>query len=220
MKKSLTLLFVFLLFFSATGLAQQSNIQLEISPNPLQVKVDESTQIKVKAFDENGKEIKGGMASFINLRSEGAVPTSGIEVDSTGLVTGRVPGDYRIVVAWAELDNNLFKTEFLSAKVKYGKIGSVELKNFPEKIYAGSVIPLNLAMKDDQGFAMPESQLGFVTSNKEVAEVDELLNFYAKTPGKTTLGLFPATMQQSPITGLLYIVNSTCTEKWPPVPSL
>lgn len=186
--KLITLLpFVFGIYF--TIYAQQSNIKLEITPDPVEVTVDGQAQIKVKAFDKNGKELSGGITQFLNLRSEGAVPTSGIQVDEKGMVTGRVPGPYRIVVMWADPEKNLFKTEFLDATVKYGEVSSVEIKDFPENVYAGSVIPLNLQLKDAKGFPMPESDLGITTSNKEIAEVDQLLNFYAKSDGKTSLSI-------------------------------
>ncbi len=165
----------------------QSSIKLQISPSPLEVGVNEQVQIIVKTLDENGKEIKGGIFNFLNLRQEGAVPTSGIQVDSSGMVTGRTPGKYRIVVFWADPAQNLFKSEFLEATVKYGEIKEARLKNFPEKVYAGSIVPFKLELSDQSGFAMPLSNLGFSTSDKEIAEVDELQNFYAKKPGKTSL---------------------------------
>ncbi len=191
MKKIIPIFTALMLGLSMILLGQQQspNIKLEISPSPLEVDVEGQAKIKVKAFDENGKEITGGVLNFLNLRDEGAVPTSGIQVDPDGTVTGRVPGPYRIVVMWAHLDKNLFKTEFLKANVKFAEVSSVEIKDFPENVYSGSVIPLNLELKDAKGFPMPESNLGISTSNKEVAEVDQLLNLYAKSPGRSSLSI-------------------------------
>ena len=51
----------------------------------------------------------------------------------------------------------------------------------------GSVIPFEMALSDQSGFPMPVSNLTFSTSNPQIAEVDELQNFYAKKPGVTNL---------------------------------
>jgi hypothetical protein len=149
--------------------------------------VNEAVEIEVKAFNEDGNEITTGSASFLNLRYEGAVPTSGIEVDQTGKITGRVPGSYRIIVNWFDAETNQFATKFLPAKVKHGNPASIEVRKLSGKILTGSVVPFEVAVLDEYGFEMQAGDIEFRSTDPSIADVDDLNNFYAKKAGSVDL---------------------------------
>ena len=80
------------LFLFLNSLEMFAQVSLELEPNPFRVGVEETEPLNVKPVDPSGNAVEGGQLYFLTLRRDASVPTSGIEVDTLGNVTGRSVG--------------------------------------------------------------------------------------------------------------------------------
>jgi hypothetical protein len=172
-------------FSSIQSQTINEDIILKLSPNPLELDINEEIALSVEAIDKDGNILKG-KSNLIPLKFEGLVRTSGIEVTDGNMVVGKIPGQYRLIVMWGDEEGN-FQREYLNTTVNNAPVASIEISNIPDKIYSGSVVPLNYTVKDNLGFPVENAKVKISWQNSKIAEVDVLDNLYAKSNGKTTV---------------------------------
>ncbi len=162
-----------------------AQVGMKIEPDPFQVVVQETKTLNVTLSDAHGNAVEGGRLFFFPLREGGMVPTSGVEVDTLGNVTGMEPGTYNVVIGWT--DQEQFVREFFQVQVLHAPVESVELQNVPQKLYAGSALPLDVQVVDQKGFVLEDARITISSSNKKVATVDELFNLYTHATGSSNI---------------------------------
>lgn len=182
------LVFFFLFYYCGPGLIAQDSFTLEVTPNPVQVKVNEVKQLTVVVKDATGQPVKNGETFFLILRKSGAVPTSGAQVSSeSGKVTGLIPGEYNMLVAWGNREEGQFAKDYVPVEVSHGPVAKIVINNIPEQIFNGSVIPVEAEVSDDLGFPIEADEIKFSVANTDIAEIDDLHNLYTKKVGSTKL---------------------------------
>ena len=148
---------------------------LVIEPNPLTLRVGETKQVQVLGLDEDQQSVEGGSFSIISLRSTGVVPSSGVLTDDSGNMTGMSVGTFNLVVLWSD-ENNTFLRDYLTVHVENWDPASIDIKEVPEEIPVGSVINLDVQVKDEKGVAIEGNQVTFESSKPDVLSVDVYLS--------------------------------------------
>lgn len=192
MKLSFTLLFVII---ASIGFTQDAlkKVELKVDPNPVVVQVGQSVDLQYNVYDENGNELDGGTMVFQRgskpsvLRETGIVASSGAAVDSTGRVQGLIPGTYNSYIIRVGAEGEAFAMSQYFINVTNAPIGSISIKNIPEKLYTGSTLPLEVEVLDTEGFNIDPSQVTVSSTNDKVASVDGLGNLRLHSSGKTTI---------------------------------
>jgi len=162
-------------------------ITLKTDQDPLIVKVAETKKLNIVAVDENGESLDGGTFIYQMLRQEGFVPTSGAQVDSLGNVTGHSPGIYNLIVLRTGPDNREFAKRYVQIQVAHLETAKIELLDFPDQIYSGTRIPLNVKVTDQAGMRISNDRLLINSTNPKTGRVDALNHFYADEPGNGSL---------------------------------
>ena len=171
-------------------IAFQANSQkftLSVSPNPATVVVGEQLKLDVRAVDGDNQVAEGKVANFFNLRESGFVPSSGALGDTTGTVTGKIPGTYRMMLFWVDNDRTGFGRAFVDVTVTNAPIKNISINNLPTHLAEGSVIPLDVEIMDEAGFEILDSKVTVSSSNNDVITTDALNNLYAVKPGKASV---------------------------------
>ncbi len=188
-------LFFCLILFVGTSLlvpaqdpaaTSKSGKRLVIEPNPLVVKVGDTRQVHIKAFNEAGQELQNGKFSFITLRSSGVVPSSGALADTLGNISGMSVGTYNLAVFWLNPDGAFFR-DYLQVKVENWAPAKISIKDLPPKAMEGSVISLDFEVLDEKGVAIVAAAPKVISSNSQVATVDAFHQLRLLKPGKTRI---------------------------------
>jgi hypothetical protein len=183
--KQISTLLITSLILTSTSLAQ--SITLETDQDPLVLKVGETKKLNIVAVDEQGNIVDNGNFEYQLLRQGGFVPTSGARIDSLGNVSGQTPGSYNLIAIWIGPDYQSFARRYVNIQVGYLQTSKIEIIDFPENIYSGTSIPLEIKVMDESGSIIKQPKITIESSDPTVARVDGLTNFYAETPGMGNL---------------------------------
>ena len=189
MHKLYTLILTFLAF-NVSAFAQHAgdaNSKLIVEPNPLVLKVGTTEKVLVKAIDEEGAEVPGGKFNFFALRSTGVVPSSGVLSDTLGNITGMHVGTYNLALGWYSVEAGVYHTDYLKVIVENWEVGGIQIKEMPEKIIQGSVIPLQITVDDAKGVEIADAKPQVTSSNPKIAAVDAFYQVRALQPGKVKI---------------------------------
>lgn len=189
--------YVFLIFFIVTITCypslSQGNLNIVVEPNPLEVITGESAMPEVKVFISENEEIDNYSIQWqvletpTVLRESGLVPSSGAKVDTTGLITGMIPGEYTVpVIVSGEAG---FGFTYLQVIVSNSDISEIKVFELPEIMYSSTVVPLKFAIKDTNGFEIPSSLAEFSSDNEDVAFVDEFGNLFLNSEGTAEISI-------------------------------
>jgi hypothetical protein len=166
--------------------AMQKATDLVISPNPLTVRINETKAVDMMVIDQNGAQIQQGKFSINTLRKSGAVPSSGVLVDSSHNVKGMQIGTYSLVVIWTGLDNQ-FQLKYLTVHVKNWEPASIQIDNVPEQITQGTKLALDLKVFDQKGAGIENGKIKVVSSRPDVISVDPFNQITALKPGMSQI---------------------------------
>lgn len=171
----------------ATVFSQNKKVLLKTVPDPISVVAGETIQVKVNAVDEEGNQLEKGNVFFFPLRESGLVPTSGMEIDSTGLVKAYQPGVYNLVVARRGLENESFTRIYTKITVTPRPVAKIEIDNVPQKIYEGSGFQIDWHAYDAEGNKIEGKEISLASGNADILTVDNFNNLNALKPGNTIL---------------------------------
>jgi hypothetical protein len=177
--------FVLITFITVPALSQTGH-KLVIDPNPLKLKVGETKKVEVAALDQEGEKLPGGQLTIMTLRSSGVVPSSGVLADSLGNVKGMSVGTFNLVVIWAN-QQNVFLRDYLTVQVENWDPASLEIMDVPEELPAGSMINLDVEVKDEQGVKIDGSEIRLSSSKPDIIAVDAFHQIKALKPGKALI---------------------------------
>ena len=176
----------FLFAQDSGGDAAKKAKSLVIEPNPLTLRVGETKQVQVLGLDDSQEKVEGGSFSIISLRSTGVVPSSGVMTDDSGNISGMSVGTFNLVVLWSD-ENNTFLRDYLTVHVENWDPASIDINEVPEEIPVGSVINLDVQVKDEKGVEIEGDQVTFSSSKPEVLSVDVYSQLRALKPGKAQI---------------------------------
>ena len=199
MKKTLSF---FLVLICSVATAQEYSIKLE--PDPVQLHVGESVQLTATVVDANGNEVQG--REFIYSTNTRARRLTLDE--STGMVTGERPGEFKIIVI-SPGETGPLRGEF-PIRVAPAPIARVEVGEVPETFYTMTTFHLPIEVYDAAGIKRNDVSVQVASSNESVAVVDPFHQIHALKSGKATItanvegieGAVSFTVTNNPVTNV------------------
>ena len=167
--------------------SQDKKVSLKTIPDPISVVAGEKLQIKVIAIDGQGNKLGEGGIFYFPLRESGLVPTSGMEIDSTGLIKAYQPGVYNLVVARRGLENESFARIYTKVTVTPRPVAKIEIDNIPQKVYEGASFQIDWHAYDAGGNEVKGKAISLVSNNTDILVVDDFNNMSALKTGSTVL---------------------------------
>ncbi|MGF1668999.1 MAG: LVIVD repeat-containing protein [Balneolaceae bacterium] len=174
--KVFSVLFLPLLF--AGTLQAQDNISIKIEPSELRLQVGDEIQIQGKVYSEDGSVVSDSLIFFSRARRS-------VAVTREGLLQAIQPGNYTIVAAWMDENNNRVMESF-DVEVIYPPLKSIAFLNVPEKMYANTFIEIKTEVKDEAGLTRENVDLSYSVNNNK-ARLGDFGLFEVLEPGKITL---------------------------------
>jgi hypothetical protein len=186
--RNLTLL-LFAVVSSVTAFAQ--NVVLKPESEVTVIPVNEKKQLVVKAFDNDGNELKGGDFRYFAVQLKGVAKnmifSKGLDVDSVGMADATAVGEYDVMVIRVPEKGEDFARIMHKVRVVNQEVAEISATGHPDPIYAGTIATLNVVVKDKSGTVVENPEVTAISSNSEVLEVDNLYNVFALKPGKATV---------------------------------
>jgi len=167
---------VFLYICSLTLQAQEARI--EVTPEKLVMHVDETASLKAVVVDGSGQ--------IQNERAVRYFTRNSLSVDSVGVVTAHEPGNHTVIVISPDAQGNFLRKD-IPVEVKFPPLAKVEIGEIPQRLYAGTTIPLNIKILDEKEFEREDVKAVLSTPQSDILEFDDYYNLTAKKPGKGTL---------------------------------
>ncbi len=190
MKNRSYLIISFALLITITSFGQ-TEVTLKVEPSPTIVEVRKPAKIKVLAFDEDGNELEETETQFwpVQLRGvdESMIFTKGIEVDSTGSINATQVGEYDVFIFRMPGEGQQFARIQHKIKVVNQPVAEINVLESPTEIFEGSMTQLKVEVVDEGGTKINNPDLSVTSSKDEVIGVDDFLNLYANSLGKSTI---------------------------------
>ena len=182
-------------FSSSIVLAQDApkKVILKTEPEELVVETNKTAPINVVAYDEEGNTLEKTEEFYFVAELKGVdkfmIFTKGVSVDSLGNMKGIEPGIYDVMIYRLPGEGEMPARIMKKIHVVNQPVQEIGVTNLPSDIYAGSVIPLELAVKDAGGAPVKGPKVEATSSDPSVLKVDHLMNLYAQQPGKATISM-------------------------------
>ncbi len=206
MKKITPLVITGLSFFlivltALPGIAQEnSNYSISITPENLQLEVDETAQLKGSIQDSDGNVVQDSIGFYSRSRKS-------ISVTPGGQVKALRPGSFEII-GFAMGPDNQRLTKNIPVEVSYPPVTEINFIDMPETVYNKTTVPLTYKVKDAKGFDRPDADVTFATSDKSVASVNDFGQFVPHQPGSVTI---TATSGQAEVRWQVQVVKNPVT---------
>ena len=188
MKKTASFLVLFLVI--STVLVAQENVTLKVSPENVEIPVGKDLALEVEAFDDSGKQLNETQNFFFPVQRKGVeekmIIPNGILVDSTGVITARIPGIYDVFVNRLPGEGQAFANKQVRVTVVNQPVSEIQLEEY-SRIYKDQVYDLNYRVIDEGGFTVNDPDIELRSSNPEVFKVDDLMQGHAINEGKATI---------------------------------
>lgn len=187
-KLSAGLLVAFLAVSMPTELVAQAPATVEIEPSTLELKVGESIQLNAVVRDADGDVLPDAQVLFFG-------PRLSLDVTPGGYVTAIRPGEEHRVVALSpeqriEGDPDYYTRSFeagirgkLDIFVPEPPLSSIEFREVPDTIYAGTTTIVRVSGVDESGAVRNDLMPTLTVSNSTVVETDGFGTVTGLTPG-------------------------------------
>ena len=169
-----------LLFFTSYSTQAQEGLSIKASPDMLELTVDGTAQVRALVVDPEGKPQANRKVFFYSRKR------SAVSVDSLGMVTGLKAGTYKLILVSPDDQGDYIRLDY-HVQVLHPPIAKVVIEQVPDKIYAGTTIPIKVDIFDEKGFERQDKRATMTSSNEEVASFDTFYNLTAKSTGTTTI---------------------------------
>ncbi len=169
-----------LVFFASFSLRAQ-DWKIVAEPAELNLDVEKTAQIKAKVVDADGKEVPGQEIFFYSRKGKA------VEVDTSGMVTAHMPGEHKLIIITPRSEGGERVRLDYPVNVNYPPLSEIRVDELPDKIYAGTTIPMSVTVLDEMNMEREDVSLKTDSSDPTVATSDPYLNLKALTPGKTKL---------------------------------
>ena len=154
--------------------------RLVVEPSELSMEVGDKVKLEVYVEDSKGKRVDRRIRIF--SRNGQAVG-----VDEEGFVVASKPGRHSIIIISPDPKGNRDNRLRLDYEVdvSYPSLAEIQIDEIPEKIYAGTTIPLNIKVFDKTGFHREDVKVTVSTSQN--ASSDAFYNVTGLKPGNATI---------------------------------
>ena len=168
------------LFLALSPLLAQ-DWQIVAEPAELTLDMEKAAQINAKVVDGSGNEVSGKKILFYSRKGKA------VEVDTSGLVTAHMPGEYQIIILTPRSAAGKRLRIDYPVKVNYPPISEIKVDDVPNSMYAGTTIPLSTSVLDEMGMERQDINVSVNSSAPDVASADPFLNVKAENTGNATL---------------------------------
>ena len=208
---SFSFLFSFLFSFSLLffqSVFAQDELHIKLAAKDLSMNVNETKSIQAFVAGKDGKRIQDRKVMYYSRNSKA------IEVDSLGNLKSHMPGIYSIIIISPDPKGKFLRKD-VEVKVNYPPLARVEIRDVPDKLYAGSTVKLDIRIFDASGFEREDLIATVTSSNKNVAVLDQFYHLNALKPGKTSIeatiegisGQVNVNIQENPVTAIELTAN-------------
>jgi len=171
---------------------QQKEVTLKVNPNPTVVEVGKTLQLQVIALDSANNQLSDSTIRYWPLQLKGVqqniIFTAGIEVDSSGVIAGKTPGMYDVIIMRPPVEKDEgFARIIHKVQVINQPVAKIDIENIKTRQYQGTLSPLNLQVLDQGGFLIKDADVKISSSNPEVLKIDNADNLHALSTGKSTI---------------------------------
>ena len=163
------------------GVVHAQELTLKVSTEPTTMKIGQSIQLQAAVVDGQGNEVEGREYLFFS-RDRRALSV----VDTTGLATAMMHGEYSIVVISPNKDKGRLRAD-IQVIIEPEAIAKVEIEDVPGEIYAGVTIPLSIKVIDEANFERSEVVVNITSSNTKIVSVAPFKKLIANSAGKSTI---------------------------------
>jgi hypothetical protein len=179
MKRIATGLLCCWIFCSANA---QSKVSIKVDKIPLTIDVGQSLPLNARVVDENNRTKEERTLRYFSRKRRA------VSVDSTGLVTGILPGEYSLIIISPASDGNVARVD-IPVIVNYPPISRIEILDFPSSIYENTNQVIRTKVTDAANLERINIDLEYSSRNPEIASVDMFGNVLANKKGKTTISV-------------------------------
>lgn len=174
-----TLLLLFVSMQNAFSQDNNTQKKIVVTPDPVELKMDQEVQLKATVYDAAGNELKDEIIFFSRARRSLAVSTD-------GLVKAIKPGTFQLVARTVgSRSERVSKT--VDVTVAYPPIAEITFLNKPATIYSNTTIPVEYKVMDTHGLNRENAEVRLSSSNPDVARIDEFDRLIAIKPGSATI---------------------------------
>ena len=175
---SLTAVLAVASLFLAPLAAAQS---IEVEPADPTLQVGETLQLTPYYVDADGERRRDTTVVFFSRNGNAAPATR------TGEVTANEPGTHEIIALRPGTETQDRIIQRLSVTVTQAPVRSVAFADVPDRVYAGTQVPLAIEARTGGGQVREDVQVQVESSAPGVATVDRLHRIEASTPGTVAL---------------------------------
>ncbi|MDN5210653.1 hypothetical protein QQ020_01300 [Fulvivirgaceae bacterium BMA12] len=176
---TLSLLILSLLPLGAR-LQAQENIEIKIATKDLKMNVNETKTISAFVVDSDGNKVEGRKIMYYS--SDGKA----FEIDSLGVLKSHRPGIHNLIIISPDPDGKFLRKD-VPIKIKFPPLAKVAIKDVPDKVYAGSTIPLDISIFDELEMEREDLSAVVSSSDRKIAVIDKFYNLTALKPGKVAI---------------------------------
>lgn len=174
-------LFLFLFFFLLSfNLRAQDELKIKLASEDLTMDVNETKSIDAYVVGKDGRKIEGRKVMYYSRNGKA------LEVDSLGTLKSHEPGIHSLIIISPD-PNGRFLRKDVEVKVNFPPLAKVEIRNVPNKIYAGSTILLDVRIFDKSGFERKDLSATITSSNEDVVVLDQFYHLTALKQGKASI---------------------------------
>ena len=177
MKKSIVTILTIIL--AATVVFAQ-DYKIVVEPENPTMKVGESLKLTSKVVDDGGDEVDGRRIAYYSFARRS------VSVDSTGVLNAIAPGEFKVIVVSPSADGKYIRKDIV-VNIAFPPIAKVVVEDVPEKVYAGTTLPLKVKVLDEMNMERDNVAVKMSSSNADVAQTDAFLNIHAGSPGTATI---------------------------------
>lgn len=196
-------LFSLLFFLHSAGLRAQDGLEIKLASGDLSMNVNDTKSISAFVVDKNGRKVADRKVMYYSRNGKA------LEVDSLGTLKSHKPGIHNLIIISPD-PNGRFLRKDVEIKVNFPPLSKVEIRDVPNKIYAGSTILLDVRVFDESGFEREDLNVNVTSSDQDIAVLDQFYHLTALKPGKASVtatvegisGKVNVNILESPVTAI------------------
>lgn len=177
MKNTIKSIGVIYLLCGALQLMAQ-DLKIKVEPASLTMEVDQTVTLKAVVVDGSGQ--------IQNNRTVRYFARKALTVDSLGNVKAFEPGNFQVIVISPDSEGNFLRQD-VEVNVKFPPLAKIEIGELPQKIYAGTTIPVEIKIVDEKGFEREDMKAELSASAPGVIAFDPYYNLTALKPGTSEI---------------------------------
>ena len=199
----------------------QKNVTLKVEPSPTIVEIGKDAKLTVLAFDDEGNQLNESETNYWPVELKGVdqnmIFTTGIKVDSTGVISATQIGEYDVFIFRAPGEGEAFARTRHKITVINQPVGEIKIVSAPSKLYQGAMTNLAIEVIDKGGAKINNPNIEVSSSNQDVVVTDNFLNVMAQKTGKATITVkagelstsVPVQVVKNPVDDIALSVNAS-----------